>query len=65
VLKRSAARIKGERRFEVELLLSELATVRARGYAISSYSPDVISTGEYPPSGAAAMGCDAINAPAR
>jgi IclR family acetate operon transcriptional repressor len=43
VLKRSAPRIKAERRFDLESLLRELAEVRERGYAISSFSPGVIS----------------------
>jgi DNA-binding IclR family transcriptional regulator len=43
LLKRTAARLKGERRFEVETLMRELAQVRSAGYAISSFSPGVIS----------------------
>jgi DNA-binding IclR family transcriptional regulator len=45
LLKRTAARLKGQRRFEVEALTRELAQVRTAGYAISSLSPGVISIG--------------------
>jgi IclR family acetate operon transcriptional repressor len=43
VVKRTAARVKGARRIEVEPFMRELAEVRRLGYAISSYSPGVIS----------------------
>jgi DNA-binding IclR family transcriptional regulator len=42
-IKRSAARIERSRPLDVEALVRELEEVRERGYAISSYSPGVIS----------------------
>lgn len=44
-LKRIAARIKGRHRFEVDDLIRQLEDVRSRGYAVSSYSPGVLSFG--------------------
>ena len=45
LLKRTATRVKKERRFDVESVMGELAEARKRGYAASSYSPGVISFG--------------------
>jgi DNA-binding IclR family transcriptional regulator len=45
IVKRSAARIKRERRIDVEALMRELEEVRALGYAVSSFSAGVISVG--------------------
>ena len=42
-IERSAARLEKPGRIDVKALLRELAQVRERGYAISSYSPGVIS----------------------
>jgi DNA-binding IclR family transcriptional regulator len=43
IIKRLAARGKRERRIDVDALVQELAEVRELGYAVSSYSPGVIS----------------------
>ena len=44
-LKRTASRIKGPARFNIDVVMRELEEVRSRGYAISSYSPGVTSVG--------------------
>ncbi|HMI91164.1 MAG TPA: IclR family transcriptional regulator [Polyangiales bacterium] len=45
IVKRAAAQIKPERRIDVEAVLRELSEIRTLGYAISSFSPGVISIG--------------------
>ena len=46
LIKRVAARNKGKQRIDVDKLMRELAEVRERGYAVSTYSPGVVSIAE-------------------
>ena len=43
MIRRVAARLKGKHRLEVDKLMRDLSEVRERGYAVSTYSPGVVS----------------------